>query len=127
MKKTMTEEALKQLEEIKAEEERLQEERDKAYEDFFGEGWEDFEQHYLSEDRSPEEALQILMEEDEVDQCCCCDRYFWIKRDNYWYNDDFHSVYYCPYCGELGSGSDSDPLGDYEREMEHRWEAMNDR
>ena len=100
----------KTFEEIKAEDERLYAERCKAYEDFFGDTWQEIEDKYWCEDLTPEEVVKKFSDSisHRLEQCSHCNRYFWVDEQPHYHEDDL-SAYYCPYCDSLGSWSDFDP------------------
>ena len=67
-------------EEIKAEDERLYEERCKFYKEFFGDNWQDIEDKYWCEDLTPEEVVKKFSDpvSNRLEQCSHCNRYFWV-------------------------------------------------
>ena len=75
-----------------------QEKREEAYKKFFGDNWRDFEDMGCCQDATPEEAVQILMEAEEIDYCPSCDYYYFRHGP----------VYYCPSCHSLGDCSELD-------------------
>lgn len=78
--------------------EKYMEAREKAYRDFFGDNWRDFEDMGCCQDVGPETAADILMEAEAIDYCPCCDYYYFRQG----------SVYYCPSCHSLGNCSEPD-------------------
>ena len=71
-------------------------EREEAYKRFFGQSWEDIIDHWMAEDKSPQDAVIILGEEGLLEYCDNCKTYCLIT-DNY----------RCPYCGsQIYTGED---------------------
>lgn len=64
------------------------EERVKAYKEYFGRAWEDIIDLWMVEDKTPEEAAEILGEKGLLDCCDKCKNYYLTRESNY-----------CPYCG----------------------------
>ena len=93
--------------------EKSYEARCKAYQDFFGDNWRDFEDMGCCQDATPEEAVQILMEAEEIDYCPVCDYYYFRQG----------SVYRCPSCGSLGDCSE--PEDDYWHLVDNRWNEIS--
>ena len=93
----MTAEELIQLEEAKAEDEKLQEARYQSYKDFFGKSWRAIVNLWRVEDATPEEAIDILG--DDLDSCDYCHEWYLVDRNDW-------GQYYCPYCGHKGNYSE---------------------
>lgn len=87
-----------------------EEARYKAYEDFFGDNWQDIEDKYWCENLTPEEVVKKFFDpiSHRLEQCSDCKRYFWVEEQPRYHEGDL-SAYYCPYCHALGGWSDFDP------------------
>lgn len=62
--------------------------RELAYKEFFGRSWEDIIDHWMVEDCTPEDAVEILGENGLLDYCDSCKTYYLTREGSS-----------CPYCG----------------------------
>lgn len=62
--------------------------REEAYKEFFGNFWGEVIDHWMVEDRTPEDAAVILEEAGILDYCDRCHSYYFVRESNT-----------CPYCG----------------------------
>lgn len=62
--------------------------REQAYKEFFGKSWLDIIDQWMVEDRTPEDAVEILGENGLLDYCDKCKTYYLVRENGR-----------CPYCG----------------------------
>ena len=74
-----------------------EEAREKAYKEFFGKSWKEFELHWMTEGLTPEEAVEKLGDEMLIDYCDYCKTYYFVNSS--W------GKYNCPYCYHKGTYS----------------------
>lgn len=116
----MIEEQLRRLKEDRVDDDYPQEERERAYKEFFGQSWKDIIDLWMVENLTPEEAVDKLGDENMLDYCDYCKTYFLVDVSP-------GGVYYCPYCGHYGTDSERDYEAERQAWLEHEWEVKNDR